>query len=105
MKLRGHQHPELALAGVQPLDPDGASMLRVLLGKVTASFILISCSLATGLSFALALAMGASWLGGRVARFTGWIGRMLAGVPPMGWALGAIVWLIQMRGLPVETPD
>lgn len=86
-----------------PLEPDGLSIYRALLGKVAASFFLLSFALATGLFFALALAMLASRLGGRVARFTGWIGRMLAGVPPMGWALGAIVWLIQMRGLPVET--
>lgn len=86
-----------------PLEPDGVSAYRALLGKVAATFFLISLALATGLCFALALAMAASWLGGRAARFTGWIGRMLAGVPPMGWALGAIVWLIQSRGLPVET--
>jgi ABC-type dipeptide/oligopeptide/nickel transport system permease component len=86
-----------------PLEPDGLSTFRALLGKATASFFLISLAMATGLSLALALSMAASSLGGSAARFGGWMGRMLAGVPPMGWALGAIVWLIQIRGLPVET--
>lgn len=85
-----------------PLDPGGAATLRVLLGKMVASFFLISFSLGTGLILALALALLASRLGGRASRFAGWLGRILTCVPPMGWALGAMVWLIKVRGLPVE---
>jgi len=86
-----------------PLEAGGAGALRVLLEKMVASFFLISFALVAGLSFALALALLASRLGGRASRFAGWLGRMLTCVPPMGWALGAMVWLIQVRGLPVET--
>lgn len=85
-----------------PLEPGGAGALRVLLGRMVASFFLISFALVVGLSFGLALAMLVSRLGGRAARFAGWLGRMLTSVPPMGWALGAMVWLIQVCRLPVE---
>ncbi len=86
-----------------PLEPDGVSALRLLLGRMIASFFLISFALVAGLSFALALAMLLSRAGRRAARAAGWLARVLTGVPPMAWALGALVWLIQMRGLPVET--
>ena len=86
-----------------PLEPGGAGALRVLLGRMVASFFLVSFALVAGLSFALALALLVSRLGGRAARFAGWLGRLLTCVPPMAWALGAMVWLIHVRGLPVET--
>lgn len=86
-----------------PLEVGGAGALRVLLEKMVASFVLLSFALVVGLSFALALALAASRLGGRASRFAGWLGRTLTCVPPMGWALGAMVWLIQACGLPVET--
>ncbi len=86
-----------------PLAPDDASALRVLLGRAVASFFLISFALGVGLSCALALAMLTSRLGARAAVILGWLGRVLMGVPPMALALGAIYWLIQVRGLPVET--
>ncbi|MCE9519031.1 MAG: ABC transporter permease subunit [Verrucomicrobia bacterium] len=86
-----------------PLEPENFSAMRVLLGRAVASFFLISFALGIGLSCALALAMLVSRLGERISRFMGWFGRMLAGVPPMAWVLGAIYWIIQVRGLPVET--
>lgn len=98
----GGESLQLALV-LLPLEPGGAGALRVLLGKMAASFLLISLALVAGMSFALALALLASRLGGRVSRFAGWLGRTLTCVPPMGWALGVMVWLIKVRGLPVET--
>jgi ABC-type dipeptide/oligopeptide/nickel transport system permease component len=91
------------VVGLLPLEPGGASALRLLLGRMVATFFLLSFALLAGLSSALALAMIVSRLGGRVARFTGWAARLLTGVPPMAWTLGAVVWLIRVRGLPVET--
>lgn len=91
------------LLGAVRLDAIGLGALRLLLGPVVSSFLLVSLALATGLSFALALAMLVSRLGARAGRFAGWLGVALTHVPPMAWALGAIVWLIRFRGLPVET--
>ncbi len=91
------------LVGLNPLGPDGESAVHVLLKRALMSFGLISLALAIGLSYALAGAMLVARLGGRVSRFSGWLGSALAGVPPMAWALGAIYFLIRVRHLSVET--
>ncbi|MEI6535329.1 MAG: hypothetical protein WCN98_08325, partial [Verrucomicrobiaceae bacterium] len=91
------------LAGILPLDQEGQTVAHVLLARSLKSFVLVSFALAAGLSFALAAAMLVSRLGGRASRLTGWLGGAFAYVPPMGWALGAIFFLIRVRHLPVET--
>ncbi len=91
------------LVGWNPLGPDGQVAMHVLLKRSLMSFGLISLALAIGLSFALAGSMMVSRLGGRVSRFIGWLGSLIAFVPPMAWALGAIYFLIRVRHLTVET--
>lgn len=91
------------LVGLNPLGPDGQSAVHVLLKRALMSFGLISFALAISLSFALAVAMLVSRLGGRFSRFIGWFGSVSSAVPPMALALGAIYFLIRMRHLTVET--
>ena len=79
------------LVGLNPLGPDGQSAMHVLLKRSLMSFGLISFALAIGLSFALAAAMLVSRLGGRVSRFTGWLGSGISVVPPMSKTIGEAV--------------
>ena len=85
------------------LDGSESSALWILLERICKSLVLIACALAVALSCALALAVMLSSLGGRVTRFAGWVGRAITCVPPMAWALGAMVLIIKNLDLPVET--
>ena len=86
-----------------PLDAGGSSALRVLLQRICTSFVLITGALTVALSFAIAIAVLLSACGGRIMRFVGWAGRAVTCVPPMAWALGSMLLLIRVLGLPVET--
>jgi ABC-type dipeptide/oligopeptide/nickel transport system permease component len=83
--------------------PDGTNALHALLSRSVKSFFLVLLALVIAMSFALALALVVSHAGGRVMRVAGWLGRALAGVPPMGWAMGGVVLLLRGWHLPVET--
>jgi ABC-type dipeptide/oligopeptide/nickel transport system permease component len=90
-------------AGSLPILADGTSALHVVFPRSVKSFFLVLIALGTAMSFAMALALLVSVAGGRILRIAGWLGRAMAGVPPMGWAMGAIVLLLRGWHLPVET--
>jgi ABC-type dipeptide/oligopeptide/nickel transport system permease component len=91
------------VAGTLPISPEGGDAIHVLLPRSLRSFLLIVLALGVGLSFALAAALAVSHLGGRAMRMVGWLGRSMAGVPPMGWAMGALVLILRFWHLPIET--
>jgi len=91
------------VAGTLPVSPEGGDAIHVLLPRTIRSFVLILLAMGIGFSFALAAALAASHLGGRAMRIAGWLGRSMAGVPPMGWAMGALVLILRTWHLPVET--
>lgn len=91
------------LGGLLRFSPDGANALHALLPRAARSFILVLLALIIGLSFALALTLMVSLLGGRGMRIAGWFGRALAGVPPMAWAMGGLILILRGWNLPVET--
>jgi ABC-type dipeptide/oligopeptide/nickel transport system permease subunit len=90
-------------SGSLPVLADGTSALHMVLPRSVKSFFLVLIALTAAMSFAMALALLVSLAGGRVLRIVGWLGRAMVGVPPMGWAIGAIVLLLRGWHLPVET--
>lgn len=91
------------VTGILPVGASGEILIRAMLGRAWVTFWLISLALGTGLGLALAITLLLSGLGSLFSKCLGWLGRAIAGVPPMAWALGAIVLVIQRWGLPVET--
>lgn len=91
------------VAAMLPLDSGGPGALRELLGRILSSFLLISLALVMGLSVAFALAMFVVRRAGRIVGRAGWLEGVLTAIPPMAWALGAMVFFIRVCELPVET--
>lgn len=91
------------LLGFMPLGGDGQGYLHVLLGRAAATFACISAAAILGWSTALALTLLAGFAGRGALKVIVWAGRFLAGVPPMAWASGLLVLLIQHWRIPVET--
>lgn len=86
-----------------PLPPESGETLHLLLPRSLRTLVLVLLALFMGLSFALAAALLISHLGGRAMRLAAWLGRAMAGVPPMGWAMGALLLILRDWHLPVET--
>jgi ABC-type dipeptide/oligopeptide/nickel transport system permease component len=89
--------------GFMPLEKGGPGYLHILLGRATATFCCISVAAILGWSTALALTLLAGFTGRGGLKIVVWVGRFLAVVPPMAWALGLLVVLIQRWGIPAET--
>ncbi|RBP43923.1 hypothetical protein DES53_105322 [Roseimicrobium gellanilyticum] len=91
------------LLGFMPLESGGPGYLHILLGRATATFCCISVAVLFGWSTALALTLLTAFTGKGGLKVMVWAGRFLGSVPPMAWALGILVVLIQRWGIPVET--
>jgi len=91
------------LSGLLPVGSNEEGLLRLLLGRTLASFGLVTLALVLGLGLALTVTIFVSPAGRPLSRAVGWFGSALSGVPPMAWALGALLLLIQHLNLPVET--
>jgi ABC-type dipeptide/oligopeptide/nickel transport system permease component len=91
------------LAGVLAIGPDQEGLVRLLLGRTVTTFTLVTLALIMGLSIALASVVLVAHFGGVASRIAGWLGRAISCVPPMAWALGLVLLLIQGLELPIET--
>lgn len=91
------------LLGFMPLEGDDPGYLHVLLGRATATFCVVSLAAVFGWSLALAFTLLAGFAGKGGLKLLVWTGRFLGSVPPMAWALAALVLFIQHGGIPVET--
>jgi ABC-type dipeptide/oligopeptide/nickel transport system permease component len=91
------------LAGVLPIGDAGEGSLRVLLGRMCRTFLVVTLAMLSGMSFGLAVSvlMGGWWRPLRLV--IGWSARTLGAVPPMAWALGVLFLLVQVWKLPVES--
>lgn len=105
--LQGGSMADIAplLTGTMELGGAGPNYLHVLLARASSTFALISMAVLLGGSLALALtcAAAAAGTGAFGMKSLGWAGRALSGVPPMAWALLALVFTIQHWQAPVET--
>ncbi len=91
------------LSGTLPLEAGAPGYLRGMLGRGLRTWGLVSGALVFGASAALAITCAGTRTGRVGLKMLSWLGRLLAGVPVMLWALLAMVLLIQRWQVPVET--